>query len=130
MNSYLKAEGVLLLPEGSIVEKSYWDFLESSEVSALCGVPYTYEILKKFRILDRPFRNLKLITQAGGALDRQTKEFFLRKVQERAVERAVSNIMVAAHIASKDYQIVVVDKIPRKDSGKTDYIALQKILCG
>lgn len=84
VNSYLKAGGVLLLPEGKLVQKNYWDFLESMGVSAICGVPYTYEILRKLRVLDRPLKDLRLMTQAGGAMDKQMKQFFLRKLRERA----------------------------------------------
>lgn len=83
VNSYLKVGGTLLIPEGILVQKAYWDFLESHQVNSICGVPYTYEIIKKLRILERPFKQLKLMTQAGGALDAMTKQFFLKKLKER-----------------------------------------------
>lgn len=83
VNSYLKVGGTLLIPEGILVQKTYWDFLESQQVNSICGVPYTYEIIKKLRILERPFKQLKLMTQAGGALDAMTKQFFLEKLKGR-----------------------------------------------
>lgn len=84
VNSYLKADGTILLPQGNITQSKYWDGLEEQKVQSFCGVPYTYEIMQKLRIFDRPFRELKLITQAGGKLLPPVRDFLLTEVIKRA----------------------------------------------
>ncbi len=83
VNSTLKAGGTLLIPEGMLIQKSFWDFLEAEKVNIIYGVPYTYEVLWKLRIWRRPLMDLRIITQAGGALPREMKEFLLGVVEER-----------------------------------------------
>lgn len=83
VNSTLWAGGTLLVPEGSLVQKSFWDFLEAERVNILYGVPYTYEILWKLHIWERPFHDLRIITQAGGALSDEMKRNLLEVVKAR-----------------------------------------------
>lgn len=86
VNSCLLSDGVLLLPRGNITQKEYWDDLEEHGVQSICGVPYTYELLKKLKILDRPLNDLKLITQAGGRLSPGVRDYLLEKVQRRKMQ--------------------------------------------
>lgn len=77
VNSHLLADAELLLPQGNMFQSGYWDFLEECRVTSFCGVPYTYEILDYLRILSRPWKELRLLTQAGGAMSREMKQKLL-----------------------------------------------------
>lgn len=77
VNSYLMADGNILLPPGSMLEKKYWDYLEENQVNSFCGVTYMYEIMKRLKIFEREWKDLQLITQAGGALNINMKRYLL-----------------------------------------------------
>ena len=83
VNSTLKASGTLLIPDGMMMEKSYWDFLEKERVNIIYGVPYTYEVFQKRKLWRRPWEDLRLITQAGGALSYEMKKALLEEVGQR-----------------------------------------------
>ena len=52
----------------SITQRGFWDLFKNFKVTSLSGVPYTFEILKKFRLLNAELPSLKMLTQAGGKL--------------------------------------------------------------
>lgn len=83
VNSCLLSGGTLLSPRGNITHKKYWDDLEKGRVQSICGVPYTYELLKKLRVFDRPLKDLKLITQAGGRLSVNIRSYLLAELERR-----------------------------------------------
>lgn len=83
VNSHLLADAELLLPQGNMFQSGYWDFLEECRVTSFCGVPYTYEILDYLRILSRPWKELRLLTQAGGAMSREMKQKLLEWICDR-----------------------------------------------
>lgn len=83
VNSHLLADAELLLPQGNMFQSGYWNFLEECRVTSFCGVPYTYEILDYLRILSRPWKELRLLTQAGGAMSREMKQKLLEWICDR-----------------------------------------------
>ena len=83
VNSHLLADAELLLPQGNMFQREYWDFLEEHRVTSFCGVPYTYEILDCLRILSRPWKELRLLTQAGGAMSCEMKQKLLEWIYDR-----------------------------------------------
>ncbi len=83
VNSTLKAGGTLLFPKGMMMQKSFWEYLEEEKVTMLSGVPYTYEVIKRMRILERPLRDLRILTQAGGAMSLSMKQYLLEEVERR-----------------------------------------------
>ena len=94
VNSHLLAGGRLLLPAGSMFQRSYWDFLEACGVTSFCGVPYTYEILDRLRILSRPWKELRLLTQAGGAMSRDMKQKLLEWLYDRRHQGIMTHLAV------------------------------------
>lgn len=68
INSHLLVGATILLTDRSIVEKEFWSFFNQYKATSLSGVPYTYQILKQFRMLRRDMPSLKTLTQAGGKL--------------------------------------------------------------
>ena len=94
VNSHLLAGGSLLLPAGSMFQRGYWDFLEACGVTSFCGVPYTYEILDWLRILSRPWKKLRLLTQAGGAMSRDMKQKLLEWIYDRRHQGITTHLAV------------------------------------
>lgn len=94
VNSHLLAGGSLLLPTGSMFQRGYWDFLEACGVTSFCGVPYTYEILDWLRILSRPWKKLRLLTQAGGAMSRDMKQKLLEWIYDRRHQGITTHLAV------------------------------------
>jgi acyl-coenzyme A synthetase/AMP-(fatty) acid ligase len=60
----------------SITQRSFWNLFQKFNVTSLSGVPYTFEILKNFRLLNIDLPSLKKITQAGGKLSNELIEYF------------------------------------------------------
>lgn len=94
VNSHVLAGGSLLLPAGSMFQRGYWDFLEACGVTSFCGVPYTYEILDWLRILSRPWKKLRLLTQAGGAMSRDMKQKLLEWIYDRRHQGITTHLAV------------------------------------
>lgn len=94
VNSHLLAGGSILLPAGSMFQRGYWDFLEACGVTSFCGVPYTYEILDWLRILSRPWKKLRLLTQAGGAMSRDMKQKLLEWIYDRRHQGITTHLAV------------------------------------
>jgi acyl-CoA synthetase (AMP-forming)/AMP-acid ligase II len=68
INSHMKAGATILLTNDSIVIRPFWDFFDKYEATSFSGVPYTYEILRRFKFLEKPLPSLRTMTQAGGKL--------------------------------------------------------------
>lgn len=76
VNTYLYQGGTLLIGDAMIAEKGFWEFLRFEKVNALCGVPYTYEIMEKIGVFRKKIKSLKKMTQAGGKLDLARQRYF------------------------------------------------------
>ena len=94
VNSHLLADAELLLPAGNMFQKGYWDFLEACGVTSFCGVPYTYEILDCLKILSRPWKELRLLTQAGGAMSREMKRKLLAWIYDRKQREITTHLAI------------------------------------
>jgi acyl-CoA synthetase (AMP-forming)/AMP-acid ligase II len=68
INSHMFVGGSVIMTKESITQRGFWDLFKNFKVTSLSGVPYTFEILKKFRLLNTELPSLKTITQAGGKL--------------------------------------------------------------
>ncbi len=69
LNSHLLAGGVLLMTGLSLLQRNYWDFIAEQHPTSLAGVPYHYELMLRWRLLDNGLPSLRTLTQAGGRLD-------------------------------------------------------------
>jgi len=68
INTHLMSQATILLTDHSIVSKEFWHFFDREGATSFAGVPYTYQILKQFRLLRKELPTLKTLTQAGGRL--------------------------------------------------------------
>lgn len=77
INSNLYAGATLLVPCSGLCSTKFWDFFNKYKGTSLCGVPYTYELLKKLNFHKKALPSLRLITQAGGALGIEEQKYLL-----------------------------------------------------
>ncbi len=77
VNTYLSVGATLLVTEYPVFHTAFWEFAKKNSCSAICGVPYTYEMIKKLGFLKKPPVSLRLATQAGGKLASDTEKYML-----------------------------------------------------
>lgn len=68
INSHVLVGATLLLTNKSVLQKEFWEFVKSEKATSIAGVPYTYEMLKRLRLLVMDIPQLRTMTQAGGKL--------------------------------------------------------------
>ena len=78
INSHLFVGGSVVITSESITQRRFWDLFKEFNVTSLSGVPYTYEIIKKFRLLNSDLPSLKTLTQAGGKLSNDLVQHFAK----------------------------------------------------
>jgi len=76
INSHLFVGASVIMTNQSITQRPFWDLFRKFNVTSLSGVPYTFEILKKFRLLNFELPSLKTLTQAGGKLSNELIEYY------------------------------------------------------
>lgn len=86
INSHLFAGGSIVMTGESITQRNFWNLFNENKVTSLSGVPYTFEILKKFRLLNNEYPSLKKITQAGGKLSNELIEYFANSSLSKGID--------------------------------------------
>ena len=81
VNTLLWVGGRLVLTEDSVMQSSFWCDMNQYGVTMLAGVPYTYLCMKKLGIHISKYRDLRLLTQAGGKLSDLLQEFWGKEAQ-------------------------------------------------
>jgi long-chain acyl-CoA synthetase len=77
INSHLFAGASILMTTESITQRRFWDLFNDFKITSFSGVPYTFEILKKFKLLQINLPSLKMMTQAGGKLSNELTKYFI-----------------------------------------------------
>lgn len=83
INSHLIKGATILLTEGTVVQREFWDFMKKQEATSIAGVPYTYEMLKMLRIMRMDLPLLKTMTQAGGKLNKDLAKEYIEWAQSK-----------------------------------------------
>jgi long-chain acyl-CoA synthetase len=86
INSHLFSGGSVLMTTESITQRRFWELFRNFKVTSLSGVPYTFEILKKFRLLNADLPSLKTLTQAGGKLSNDLIEHFVQITSKKSIK--------------------------------------------
>lgn len=81
INSHLIKGGTILLTDKAVIQKEFWTFAKEAKATSIAGVPYTYEMLRRLRIFRMDLPYLKTMTQAGGKLNAQIAEEFIRNAE-------------------------------------------------
>ena len=71
INTFLFSGASIVINNHSILEKSFWELINKFRPTSISGVPYTYEIFNKIGIEKLLSTSIKVLTQAGGKLDRK-----------------------------------------------------------
>ena len=85
INSHLFIGGSVVITKESIIQKGFWELVKNYNVTSLSGVPYTFEILKKFKLLNLELPSLKMLTQAGGKLSNDHIEYFQQLSENKGI---------------------------------------------
>ncbi|GAA1650516.1 AMP-binding protein [Catellatospora bangladeshensis] len=68
VNSHLAAGATLLVVDGGVLAKEFWQAVDAHQATSLAGVPYNYEMLHRIRWRPGRHPSLRTLTQAGGRL--------------------------------------------------------------
>ena len=76
INSHLLKGATILLTDHTYAQREFWNFLKDQRATSIAGVPYTYEVLRRLRFFRMDLPYLKVMTQAGGKLNKDiAKEY-------------------------------------------------------
>jgi len=68
INSHLLAGACVFLNQASVVDRAFWQTLETQQINSIAGVPYSWEMLLRLGITKKELPFLHYFTQAGGKL--------------------------------------------------------------
>ncbi|MDB9950649.1 AMP-binding protein [Candidatus Thioglobus sp.] len=86
INTYVEMGACIVLTNKSIVERDFWSLISKHSITSISGVPYTFQLLKQLGFLRKSYPSLRTITQAGGALDLETKKVFLKYSKKNKIK--------------------------------------------
>ncbi|MDX5312589.1 MAG: AMP-binding protein, partial [Rhodococcus sp. (in: high G+C Gram-positive bacteria)] len=69
LHSHLLRGAGVVLTDRSVTDPGFWDLVHRHRISALAGVPYTFDLLDRVGFADMALPHLRYVTQAGGRLD-------------------------------------------------------------
>ena len=72
INTHLFSNASIVLNEESLFSKKFWDKIGNSKITNLNFVPFLIEILQKLKFEKMKFKNLRMITTAGGPLKKES----------------------------------------------------------
>lgn len=76
INSHLIKGATILLTDKTYAQREFWNFMRGQKATSMAGVPYTYELLRRLRFFRMDLPDLKVMTQAGGKLNKDiAKEY-------------------------------------------------------
>ncbi len=76
INSHLSVGGTLALTNAGVLERRFWDLIRSAHVQLIAGVPSTFEMLSRLELDQMDVSSLRVLTQAGGRLQKCLVEKF------------------------------------------------------
>ena len=85
INSHLHAGAGVVFSNASLTEKRFWDLFKEQRATVLSGVPYTFELLHRLGWSRMDLPSLKVLTQAGGKLNRSLVREFAAQCQARGL---------------------------------------------
>ena len=99
LNTHFSVGGTVLLTDLSLADPCFWKLAESSRVTNISGVPYSFQVLEQNNFTPERLPSLRLLTQAGGKLQPglvtkfaemcadSNREFFVMYGQSEATAR-------------------------------------------
>jgi len=85
INTHLCVGGSIILNDHSLTEAAFWERYDKFSASHIGGVPFTYEMLYRFKEKLFGNKSLKTLTQAGGRLPANTVKYFANECNDRSI---------------------------------------------
>ncbi|MFG1845163.1 AMP-binding protein [Micromonospora carbonacea] len=82
LNSHLAAGATVLVVDGGVLAREFWQAVSTYGATSLAGVPHNYEMLHKIRWSPAKYPTLRTLTQAGGKLRDETILAFHARIAE------------------------------------------------
>ena len=89
INSHLLVGATIVLSTAAVIEKRFWQSIDTYKVTNFGGVPFIYEMLKKVGFAKRELSSLTCITQAGGKLASNLVQDFADACDKKGVRFVV-----------------------------------------
>lgn len=86
INTHLFVGGSIVLNESAITESRFWETFVSSRATHLGGVPFSFEVYKRFEKKLFAISSLQTLTQAGGKLPKNLVTFFAEKCHAKSIK--------------------------------------------
>lgn len=86
LNSHLLKGASIVLTTKSLFDRSFWELIKTNKATTFGGVPYIYEMLKKLRFLKMDLSSIKVLTQAGGKLNKSLAEEFATQCKAKGID--------------------------------------------
>lgn len=83
LHSHLLAGSTIALTGKTLFDRGFWDFMREARVTSFAGVPYHYEMLAKLRFAKMALPDLRVMTQAGGHMDKALVQEFAALCREK-----------------------------------------------
>lgn len=83
INSHFIKGATLLMTEMAVMQREFWDFVKQERATSIAGVPYTYEILRRFRFMQKDLPDMKTMIQAGGKLNVDIAKIYIDWAKEQ-----------------------------------------------
>ncbi|WP_413539644.1 AMP-binding protein [Aerococcus viridans] len=71
INSQLVVGAKVVLTNHNVVSLEHWNLIDKYQITNFTGVPFSYEVMKKFRIFNKELPSLKTLCSGGGKLTSQ-----------------------------------------------------------
>lgn len=86
LNIVIASSASMVISKKSLIEKSFWELMETHNVTDFSGVPFMFETLKRMKFSEGILRNLQCVTQAGGRLDAKLAAYFRNYFKAHGIE--------------------------------------------
>ena len=86
LHAQLAIGGSFVVNDRPMTDRQFWENLEASEATMMGGVPYSYEMLLRLGLDRLSQTSLRLLTQAGGHLDKARVIQVAAKARELSID--------------------------------------------
>jgi acyl-coenzyme A synthetase/AMP-(fatty) acid ligase len=109
VNSHLLVGASMVLTTESLIASGFWRAVNEHRATSFSGVPYTYQMLRRFDLDHLPAQSVVTMTQAGGKLDDKN---ILRFHDKMAARRGRFWVMYGQTEAVARIAILPASKLP------------------
>lgn len=85
LNSHLVSGASVVLSPASAIRPEFWDAMRQHRVTSLPGVPYSFEMFRRMKLVEMDLPHLRDVTQAGGRLNPERIREFAAALTARNV---------------------------------------------